>query len=48
VTAIRALAMPVIGIMDMSVFPPTVVRQKVPAVCCEHLAGTALANRRDP
>jgi len=27
--------------MDMSGFPPTVVRQKVPAACCEHLAGTA-------
>jgi len=36
---------PAAAIMNMSGFLLRVVRQKVPAACCEHLAGTALASR---
>ena len=41
VTANSALVMPTTGIMNMSGFPPKGCPTKVPAACCEHLAGTA-------
>src|SRR5271165_7595047 len=46
VATISDLASPATAILNMSGFLLRLVRHKVPAGCCEHLAGTALASGR--